>query len=142
MRHVEEVIRKIEELKQVVHGANSIYSQSYSEQCEIGKKCAFLEVLQYVINNGFLTESKILELKLQVENEIKENTSEKEYIKNKLKGHLNALIWLLENTEIKNVLLKENNSYENLIKKYNKKINELKIKIIDNKCVLNSLTEE
>ena len=101
MRHVEEVIRKIEELKQIIHNSNSIYGQSYSEQCEIGKKGAFLEVLQYVINNGILTESKILELKLQVENEIKEKK----------------------------------------IKKKNKKINELEIKIIDNKCILNSLTE-
>ena len=136
MRHVEEVIRKIEELKQIIHNSNSIYSQSYSEQCEIGKKGAFLEVLQYVINNGILTENKILELKLQVENK------KEEYTKNEFDGYLSALTWLLENTEIKNILLKENNSYKNQIKKYNKKINELEIKIIDNKCILNSLTEE
>ena len=74
MRHVEEVIRKIEELKQIIHNSNSIYGQSYSEQCEIGKKGAFLEVLQYVINNDILTENKILELKLQVENKKEEYT--------------------------------------------------------------------
>lgn len=139
MRHVEEVMRKIEELENITSdNGYSDYDQSYAECCVIAQNRAYLNMLKYIINNGFLIENKIFELKSEVENGLK-SPLECSSTENEFKGYLNALNWILENSEIKDVLLRENNFYHKQIKKYNKKISKLEIKITNNNCVLNSL---
>lgn len=139
MRHVEEVKRKIEELENTTSNNDYFdYDQSYAECCAIAQDRAYLKILKYIIDNGFLIESKIYELKSEVENGLK-SPLEYSSIENEFKGYLNALSWILENSEVKDILLRENDFYHNQINKYNKKINKLQGKIADNNCVLNSL---
>lgn len=139
MRHVEEVMRKIEELENATSNNGYFdYDQSYAECCAIARDRAYLKMLKYIINNGFLIESKIFELKSEVENSLK-SPLEDSSTENEFKSYLNALNWLLKKSEIKDILLRENDLYHEQIKKYSKKINELKSKIVDNNCVLNTL---
>lgn len=139
MRHVEEIMRKIEEFENTTSNNDYFdYDQSYAECCAIAQDKAHLKMLKYIIDNGFLSEGKIFELKLEVENGLK-SPLECSSTENEFKGYLNALNWLLEDSEVKDILLRENNLYHEQVKKYNKKINELQSKIADNNCVLNTL---
>ena len=137
MRHVEEVKRRIEELENTTNNSFD-YDQSYAECCAIAQDRAYLKMLKYIIDNGFLIENKVFELKSEVENSLK-NPLEYASVENEFKGYLNALNWLLEDSEVKDILLRENDFYHKQINKYNKKINKLQSKIADNNCVLNSL---
>lgn len=129
MQHIEEVKRKIEELENITSdNGYSDYDLSYAECCVIAQNRAYSNMLKYIINKGFLIESKILKFKLEVKNGLK-SPLKYSSIENDFKGYLNALNWVLENSEVKNILLRENDLYHEQIKKYNKKINELQSKI-------------
>ena len=139
MRHVEEVMRKIEELENTTSNNDYFdYDQSYAEYCAVAQDRAYLNMLKYIIDNGFLIENKIFELKSEVENGLKSPLASSS-TENEFKGYLNALNWVSENSKVKDVLLRENDFYHEQIKKYSKKINKLQSKIVDNNCVLNSL---
>lgn len=139
MRHVEEVKRKIEELENTTSNNDYFdYDQSYAECCAVAQDRAYLNMLKYIVGNDCLTESKVLEIKMENENTFINSTKDSSN-ENEFKGYLRALHWILEDSEVKDILLRENDFYHKQINKYDKKINKLQGKIADNNCVLNSL---
>lgn len=143
MRHIEEAKRKINQID------NSVFSDEYSSY---GEALYYVEMKSqqnmleyYVLHNPLFNEETINEdlykyiaiIKKLKEDKYKSYTDASDYYK--VRGCIKAIEWLLQDSEIKDILIEENNTYKLEIMKLENKLNELKYQVLKNEEILKGL---
>ena len=148
MRHPEEIKREIKWYEDNIH-----YDEydSYGESLMKSRQRACQKMLEYVLKNDLLNEgelNKLYKKYSKIWNEIERYAKkhggdyQDDDIAYIIKGHLNAIVWLLEKPEIKKILESENKEYNKQKEILYKRIWEIEEKIINNNCILSTLDKK
>lgn len=137
MRHIEEAIRKINQIE------NSVFLDEYSSY---GEALYYTEVKSqqdmleyYVLHSPLFNEETLNEdlyKYIAIIKKLKKNETSDYY---RVRGCIKAIEWLLQDSEIKDILIEENNTYKLEIMELEDKLNELKYKVLKNEEILKGL---
>lgn len=148
MRHIEEIKRNIQWYEDNIH-----YDEydSYGESLRQSRQMACQRMLKYVLENDLLNEDKLNDMYekwTKIWKEIEEYAKkhggdyDDDGIAYKVKGYLNAIVWLLEKPEIKKILKSENRELKKQKKILQTKLNDIQSKIDNNNHILSTLDKK